>query len=135
MIVPQQMAQAVRGQMQQFGRQAALSLPARGVDADDDIAEQVFPRRRGFALRKCQHIGRPVLGAPQPVEVVDGGIAAQSQGDIVIGAVIGERCRPDHTRHLPPKIPPNSRTYSDLGIDNKIERHGYLGAVRLYTDA
>ena len=136
MVVAEQVAEAVRGEMQQLTVEPAPGLPARGVDRDHDVAQEVrlLRTRRALALREREHVGRPVLVAVVAVERPDLRVVDQAQRDLVVGAAVAAGGRAHHARDLGAQ--PAQRARGHLGgIDRQREGHPPGRVGRVHTRA
>jgi len=133
MVVTEQVAQAVRREVQELGVQAAPGLTARGVERDHDVAEQVRIGGRGFdhrafarssrhrdagALREREHVGGLVLAAPAGVEHADRGVVAQAHGNLEARAG-----RAHHARELAAQRAAQRHRQLDLVVDRELYWH------------
>ena len=130
MVVAEEVAEAVRCEMDELGVEAALRLAAGGVDGDHDVAEQAGIGRRGLALRERQHVGRPVLAAPVAVEDVDRRVVGEPQRDVEIAAALGQRGGLDHARDLAAHARTQRGGHRDAVVDRQVERHRSSPSVR-----
>ncbi len=95
MVVAEQMQQPMSQQERHLVHDRAPTggLPARGLDRDDDIPEEVRVQARAFPFLhgECENIGRPILAAVLAVERTDGGIAAKEHRKLGLGSLDGRQ--------------------------------------------